>query len=88
MLILDRAGWHRSKLLHKKNNVELFFLPPYSPELNPVEKLWQILRRQVCRNKYFESEDELKDELTVSLNNMGKKDYMNLCKSNYLLHVN
>ena len=88
MLILDQAGWHRSKLLYKKDNVELVFLPPYSPELNPVEKLWQRLRRQVCRNKSFESEDELMDELTINLNNMGKLDYLNLCKSNYLLHVN
>lgn len=88
MVILDQAGWHKSQMLSKTDNIELVFLPPYSPELNPVEKLWQRLRRHVCRNKSFESEEELMDQLTVALNNMKKKDYLNLCKSNYLLHVN
>ena len=88
MVILDQAGWHRSKLLEKRDNIELVFLPPYSPELNPVEKLWQKLRRHVCRNKVFESLDKLMDALTEFLNNIDKKDYLNLCKSNYLLHIN
>jgi transposase len=40
LLVLDGAGWHRSRELVVPGNIELFFLPPYSPELNPVENLW------------------------------------------------
>jgi len=38
---MEQAGWHKAKDLKLPNTIELLFLPPYSPELNPVEKLWQ-----------------------------------------------
>ena len=43
VLILDRAGWHVSKGLALPANIELLHLPPYSPELNPVERLWLLM---------------------------------------------
>jgi hypothetical protein len=39
ILIIDGAGWHKSKNLRVPNNIILMFLPPYSPELNPIERL-------------------------------------------------
>ena len=45
MLIRDQAGWHKSKSLELPENIILKSLPPYSPELNPVEKLWQWLKK-------------------------------------------
>jgi len=59
MLVMDQAGWHKSKTLKVPPNMRFHFLPPYSPELNPVEKLWQWLKRHICRNRLFSSEDEL-----------------------------
>jgi hypothetical protein len=44
VLVLDRAGWHVSRDLVVPRNLTLAHLPPYSPELNPVEKVWQYLR--------------------------------------------
>jgi transposase len=38
-IIMDGAGWHKSKSLEIPKNITIFFLPPYSPELNPVERL-------------------------------------------------
>ncbi len=40
ILVLDGAGWHKSKDLLIPDNMTLVFLPPYSPELNPIERLW------------------------------------------------
>jgi len=40
VLVLDRAGWHLSKALRAPENISLLHLPAYSPELNPVERLW------------------------------------------------
>ncbi|KAB2977748.1 IS630 family transposase [Wolbachia endosymbiont of Scaptomyza pallida] len=51
-LVVDCAGWHRSKGLKIPQNITLIYLPPYSPELNLVERLWQYLKdhtRQVKR---------------------------------------
>ena len=43
VVILDQAGWHGAKALRIPDNLSLLPLPPYSPELNPVENLWQFL---------------------------------------------
>jgi hypothetical protein len=45
VVLLDRAGWHVAKDLDIPENITLFPIPPYSPELNPVENIWQFLRQ-------------------------------------------
>jgi transposase len=45
ILIMDQAGWHKSKHLFIPENIVLWFLPPYSPELNPVERLWKRMKQ-------------------------------------------
>jgi transposase len=39
ILVMDGASWHKSRSLNLPENVEIIYLPPYSPELNPVERL-------------------------------------------------
>ena len=67
-LILDNARWHRARDLKKfffKNRDRLVrvFLPPYSPELNPIERVWRITRRQVTHNRYFGTIEDLEGAL-------------------------
>ena len=88
MVIMDRAGWHRAEGLTVPENIWIEFLPPYSPELNPVEKLWQWLRRNVCRNKLFESEVELMDVMSESIQKLSKQRFASLCHCSYLSYVN
>ncbi len=45
ILVLDGAGWHASGALVVPENITLLPLPPHSPELNPVENVWQYLRQ-------------------------------------------
>ncbi len=64
-LILDNARWHRSKDLQEffeanQDRLELIFLPAYSPELNPIERVWRVIRRQVTHNRYFLSIEDLR----------------------------
>jgi transposase len=55
-LILDRAGWHRTGgRLRLPRNISLLPLPSYSPELNPVENVWQFLRQSYLSNRVFDS---------------------------------
>ena len=70
IMIADGAGWHRSDSLVQPENMRLVKLPPYAPELNPVEHLWDDLREKSFHNRVFKSIDALEDHLEVSLRNM------------------
>ena len=56
VLLLDGAGWHQTGgKLRVPKNISLLHPPPYSPELNPVENIWQFLRQNHLGNRVFES---------------------------------
>ena len=57
VMVLDGASSHISKDLIIPENVSLIPLPPYSPELNPVEQIWNMLRRDYFANRVFDSLD-------------------------------
>jgi transposase len=59
VLVLDRAGWHLSSKLAVPDNITLLPLPPRSPELNPVENVWQFLRDNWLSNRVFQSYDDI-----------------------------
>lgn len=63
LLLIDGAGWHTSKELEMPENIQLFPLPPYSPELQPVECGWPLLKEPVA-NAYFDNMDILEDVVT------------------------
>src|SRR5207253_2535565 len=61
VLLLDQAGWHLSAKLDVPNNITLMPLPPKSPELNPVENIWQFIRDNWLSNRVFQSYDDIVD---------------------------
>lgn len=67
VMVLDGAGWHRAKALKVPANMALVPLPPYSPELNPVENLWGELREKHFHNRVFNSLDAVEEQLCAAL---------------------
>jgi hypothetical protein len=65
--VLDGAGWHQSGALSLPPNLRLLKLPPYSPELNPVEPLWGELREKYFHNRICDSIDALENHLEQAL---------------------
>jgi transposase len=61
VLLMDQAGWHLSANLIVPKNISILPLPPRSPELNPVENLWQFLRDNYLSNRVFTSYDDILD---------------------------
>lgn len=59
VLIADRAGWHTTDKLVIPDNITILPLPPRSPELNPVENIWQFMRDNWLSNHIFKSYDEI-----------------------------
>ncbi|MFL5665643.1 MAG: IS630 family transposase [Ktedonobacteraceae bacterium] len=68
---VDQAGWHRSKELMVPENIRLIEQPPYSPEVNPVEHLWEELREKYLHNRVFPSLEPLVEVLCQGLNELA-----------------
>ena len=60
-VVLDQAGWHVSTRLPIQDNITLLPLPPKSPDLNPVENIWQFMRDNWVSNRVFKSYDDILD---------------------------
>ncbi len=61
VVLMDRAGWHRAGKLNIPKNITIILLPSRSPELNPVENIWQYLRANYLSNRVFEDYDAIID---------------------------
>lgn len=69
VVLLDGAGWHKlGRQLRLPDNISLLHLPPYSPELNPVENLWQFLRQNFLGNRVYDSYEAIVDACCVAWN--------------------
>ena len=67
LLCCDGAAWHKADSLHIPENLTLFFLPPYTPEMNPIEQTWIELRKTGFRNQVFASLELVVDRLCDSI---------------------
>ena len=68
VLVLDGAGWHGGKDLVLPANITLLTLPPYAPELNPVENVWQYLRSNKLAITVFDGYDDIVDKCCTAWN--------------------
>jgi hypothetical protein len=84
LLVVDNAGWHRSAGLVVPDNIELLYLPPYSPELNPVERLWLALRSRHLSNRVFESIEDLEHSAANALRRLPSDELRSICGTPWL----
>jgi len=81
---MDGAGWHKSKKLEIPDNIEIVYLPPYSPELNPVERLWAYIKSWTIRNKIYTTLPALQKVVADFVNLLSQELIMSLCSTNFL----
>ena len=81
LIVVDGAAWHLTDKLQIPSNISLLALPPYSPELNPVEQIWQQLRKSHFSNRSFEGYDEIVNVCCQAWNSFIKMPDLiqNLC---------
>ena len=87
ILCLDSAGWHTSGTLELPENIRLLLLPPYAPQLNPTEHIWDYIREQKGFNNHvFTSIDQVEDQLSKALKQInGEKDIIkSMCNFSWL----
>jgi len=59
VVVMDQAGWHSTKRLEIPKNISILHLPPYSPELNPQEQVWQYLKDHFLANRVFNDRKDI-----------------------------
>ena len=84
VVILDNARYHHAvmlkELLRKYQHImRLDFLPPYSPDLNPIERVWKFLRKKCTHNQYFETLKDLIQAVEIELEEWKKPNKV-LCR--------
>ena len=82
VVVLDQAGWHIAKALQVPKNITLLHLPPYSPELNPIERLWAYIKSHYLSNRIYKDYEELFD---VAWFKSWQKDILNICLENFFI---
>ena len=68
VIVMDGAAWHTTKKLPKFDNISLLFLPPVSPELNPMEQVWRQLRQDYLANRCFKDYEDIVDAICDAWN--------------------
>jgi transposase len=84
ILVLDNGAFHKAKSLKIPQNIALIFLPPYSPELNPAEKIWAAIKRMFT-NKFFNSMESLGIFLADAQRSLTKQSIISTCRIGYVL---
>ena len=84
LVVMDGASWHRSKALKVSKNISTLLLPPYSPELNPVERLWHYVKSKLIRNKIYNNLSDLEESVCAFLCGLNNKLIQSICSFDYL----
>lgn len=83
IIVLDNGTFHKAKRLAIPGNIALLFLPPYSPELNPAEKIWQHIKRKFT-NKCFKDLSEISHFFEQIIGNLTTEMVKSICGYSYL----
>ncbi len=86
VIIMDGAGWHGEELAEDFKNLSIIKLPPYSPELNPIEQVWSWLRQHHLANRCFNGYEAIVDAVSDAWNDFvsDSKRVMKMCTRDWM----
>ena len=87
LLPLDNAAWHKSKTLVIPDNIRLFFLPPRTPEMNPIEQIWKEIRKRGFKNSLFQTLEKVILRLCVTCNSLSNESIKTITGRDWLLSM-
>jgi transposase len=70
LLVCDGAMWHRSGSLMIPTNIHIIHIPPYTPEMNPIEQIWKEIRKRRFRNEVFKTLEHVVERLYETIKNL------------------
>ena len=90
LVVIDGAGWHTMDTAQPFDNLSLLKLPPYSPELNPIEQVWQWLRQRCLSNRTFSGFDDIVEQVSMAWNSFisDRNRVKSLCWRDWIKLIN
>lgn len=85
ILVCDGAAWHKSKSLIVPDNIELVFIPPYTPEMNPIEQIWKEIRKIGFKNEVFPTLQKVIDRLCDVIRSLSKNTIKSVTGRDWIL---
>jgi transposase len=85
IMLLDNGKFHKGKNLVIPKNIIFLFIPPYSPELNPSEKIWWKFKRQFS-GKLHKTLDNVSEFISTQVNSLTQKEVKSICGFEYILN--
>ena len=87
LLVGDGAAWHKSKSLEIPANIEILPLPPYTPEMNPIEQIWKEIRKRGFKNEVFHTLLKVVDRLCETICSLTPDTIMSITSRDWLLSL-
>ena len=87
LLVCDGAAWHKSGMLLVPDNIHLFHIPPYTPEMNPIEQVWREIRTRGFRNEVFHTLDDVIDRLCNTIKNLTSDTIRSITGRDWILSL-
>ena len=87
ILVCDGAAWHKSGSLKIPENIELIFIPPYTPEMNPIEQIWKEIRKIGFKNEVFQTLQKVVDRLCDTICSLSKETIKSITGSDRIMSI-
>jgi putative transposase len=87
LMVMDGAAWHKSKGLQIPSNIGLFPLPPYTPEMNPIEQIWKEIRKRGFRNEIFQTLEKVVDRLCDTICSLSSATVKSITGRDWILSI-
>lgn len=85
ILACDGAAWHKSSSLKIPENIELIFIPPYIPEMNPIEQIWKEIRKIGFKNEVFQTLQKVVDRLCYTICSLSNESIKSITGRDWIL---
>ncbi len=87
ILVCDGAAWHKSKALNVPDNIRIAFIPPYTPDMNPIEQIWKEIRIRGFKNEVFQTLNKVVERLCSTINHLSPSTITSITARQWIVKV-
>ncbi len=86
-MVCDGAVWHKAKQLQVPDNIKILHIPPYTPEMNPIEQIWKEIRKIGFHNEAFQTLDKVVERLCCSIRSISNDTIKSITGRDWILSI-